>query len=113
MTDKTWKAVERKYAQLFGIREGRTGPKGENWPDAIGEGYTLEVKHRSTGIPQWLLDAVEQAEHNTNLRAPGKLPLTILHKKGQQYQDGLVVLRVRDFLDWFGPDEMPDTELPE
>lgn len=102
MADKTWKAVERAYAELFGM-DGRTGPQGEGWPDAIGNWLTLEVKHRSR-FPIWLYGAVAQARANTDLRAPGRLPLVILHRKGQRYLDGLVVLTVGDFLQNFGGD---------
>ena len=97
---KTWKAVERKIAELFGTE--RTGPLGEKHPDALSEAYAIEVKHRSK-LPQWLKDAVAQAEENGALRAPHKLPIVVLHEKHGEYdQCPVVVPSVERFIEWFG-----------
>ncbi|MBC7224758.1 MAG: hypothetical protein H5T59_10880 [Anaerolineae bacterium] len=42
---------------------------------------------------------VAQAVRNA---APGTLPLVVLHQVGDRHDDDLVVLRPRDFCDWFG-----------
>ena len=100
MTDKVWKQCEREIAARFGTE--RTGPLGEKWPDAISEAFSIEVKHRGK-LPAWLKDAVEQAQENGRLRAPEKLPIVVLHEKGQGYDRCVVLIpTLSAFLDWFG-----------
>lgn len=96
----TWKAVERAICKLFGTE--RTGPLGERWPDGISDAYAIEVKHRDS-LPLWLKDAVEQAQENGVLRCPEKLPIVVLHEKGGEYLQSIVIVpTVEQFLDWFG-----------
>ena len=60
--------------------------------------YSVEVKHRKT-LPGWLNDAVAQAHRNCSA---GKLPLVVLHQSGWRRENDLVVLRMGEFLEWFG-----------
>lgn len=90
----TWKAVELRVAKrLSGQRVGCTG---SNTPDVVTDWCEAEVKQRQF-LPKWLTTAMEQAVRNCG---HGKLPLLVLHEHGKH--DMLVVLRMSDFVEWFG-----------
>ena len=100
MTDHTWKQAEREIAKRFNTE--RTGPMGERCPDAISEAYAIEVKHRSR-LPKWLREAVEQVQDSGRRWAPHKLPIIVLHQKGQNYDECVVIVpTVERFVEWFG-----------
>lgn len=99
MADTAWKKAERQVAKRFGTE--REGPMGEYWPDAISKSYAIEVKNRDE-LPQWLHDAMDQAERNARLRAPDKLAILALHQRYQDYDKCFVVVRLADFIEWFG-----------
>jgi len=99
VTDKTWKAVERKYAEMFGgKRIPITGRIRGSAPDIQHEWLSFEVKHRKA-LPAWIHDAMNQAEMS---KKGNQLPIVILHQNRMKYEEGFVVLRVKDFLNWFG-----------
>lgn len=60
--------------------------------------YSVEVKHKAK-LPKWLNDAVSQAHRNCTA---GRLPLVVLHQSGWRRENDLVVLRMGEFLEWFG-----------
>jgi hypothetical protein len=103
MADKFWKAVERRIAKLFGTE--RIGAKNGNCqPDAINDWLTIEVVCHD--VPKWI-----RAEHQQAIdaayRMAGKnpdyhLPILVIHEKGESESTDLVVLRLSDFVDWFG-----------
>ena len=95
MTDKSWKASERIIAKRFGGR--RTGPTGRCGPDVVTDWLQVEVKSRRR-LPSWLLNALEQACSGS----AGRLPIVVLHQLGQRHDDDAVLMRLRDFQDWFG-----------
>lgn len=101
MADTTWKAAERAIAaRLRGERTGNTGGPSE---DVAHDWLSIEVKTRKS-LPAWLADAMAQAVRN----APaGRLPLLILHKAGDRHDNDLAVLRLSDFEEWFGSDDVP------
>jgi len=96
MGDKTWKQVERAVAKRLGGQ--RTGATGGATPDVATGWASVEVKTRQE-LPAWLLDAVRQAVRNAH---PNTLALVILHQVGERHDNDLVVLRLRDFEDWYG-----------
>lgn len=94
MPDKTWKAAERHIAAMLGGK--RAGPLGKRGPDVIGDiRWAPEVKERKR-LPDWLLDAMLQAELNS---PKGKTPIVVLHELGQKYEEAVVCIRLHDFLD--------------
>ena len=93
MTD-TWKATERRVAARLGGQ--RVGCTGSNTPDVTTDWADVECKHRQA-LPKWLTTAMDQAATNCG---QGKLPLLVLHEHGKH--DMLVVLRLSDFVEWFG-----------
>ena len=58
----------------------------------------IECKERKL-IPKWLAEAVAQIVTRTPAE---KLPIVVLHKKGGQHKDDVVMLRLEDFQNWFG-----------
>lgn len=95
-----WKNTERAIARLIGgVRQPITGRIRGSAPDIDHDWLSVEVKHRKK-LPLWLLDAIDQAE-KSNLTGT-KLPIVILHKQGDRYLDALCVVRLKDFLDFYG-----------
>jgi len=100
MSDVVWKAVERKLATLLsGQRVPVSGRARGYAPDISHDWLSIEVKSRKT-LPSWLLDALAQA---VAAQRGDQLPVALLHQCGRPYGDALV-MRLRDFRAWFGPD---------
>ncbi len=96
MTTSTWKHAEREIAKRLGGE--RTGPTGKATPDVIKSWLLVEIKHRKN-LPAWLLGALEQVEQHAT---DAQLSIAVLHAERMRYDDSLVVLRLGDFVDWFG-----------
>lgn len=100
-----WKATEREVARhLGGKRVPITGRQRGDVPDVAHDVYSLEIKHRKV-IPAWIENAMAQARAAAR---PGQLPLAIIHQHGRRHADNLVVLRMSDFIEWYG--DLPDEE---
>jgi hypothetical protein len=107
MTDKTWKQIERKVAgYLGGQRVPVSGRQRGDSPDIDHPWLSLEVKHRKT-LPGWLADAMDQADKSAQGH---QLPLVVLHQQQQRIADSYCVVRLKDFVEWFG--DVPDGQLP-
>lgn len=92
-----WKRAERRIAQLTGgCRVPVTGRRGQ--PDVAHPWLAIEVKTRER-LPRWLVAALAQAR---DAASSDQLPVVVLHERGMRYRDALLVLRLADFLDWFG-----------
>jgi len=93
--DKAWKRTERTLAEILGGRRipitGRT--RGET-PDIDHDRYSVEVKLRKK-LPNWIWDAIDQAE---KAKTKNKLPVVILHELNKRHLNDLVVMRLEDFL---------------
>jgi hypothetical protein len=101
MTDKSWKALERRIAAAFGTR--RTPLSGSNSghdtdSDTLSDRYYIEAKLRSK-LPFW----AEFADTRTKARSEGKKPVLAFHKKG--YPGTIVMLKLEDFLEMEQPPE--------
>ena len=73
------------------------------WAGSVAHDWlSIEVKHRRA-LPVWLCDAMVQAVAAN--RGNDKLPVVVLHQKGRRHDDDLVVLRLKDFVEWFGGDQ--------
>lgn len=94
-----WKNTERRLAALLGgKRVPVTGRQRGSAPDIEHEWLSLEVKHRRI-LPAWLHDAMDQAKAS---RLDGQLPAVILHEKNMDHAKSMVLIRLDDFLEWFG-----------
>lgn len=97
MADKSWKVHERRTAALLGGK--RTGNRGTNTNDIEHDWLAVECKHKKT-LPAWLHGAMQQAEANRD--GDHKLPIVVLHELNQRAANDFVVIRMRDFVEFFG-----------
>ncbi len=99
MTEKAWKRCEREIAGIVGgKRIPVTGRGRGDAPDIRHPWLSIEVKSRRS-FPAWLLKAVTQARAAAT---EYQLPLAVLHQEGCQHNSDLVVLRLADWVEWFG-----------
>lgn len=100
MAEKRWKRAEREVAALLGgVRVPITGRSRGSAPDVAHPYLSLEVKTREE-LPAWLHEAMTQAQAAAK---PDQLPLAVLHEVGAPYRDALCVVRLEDWVEWFGP----------
>ena len=105
MSDRAWKAWERTLARLLGGRRVPiTGRARGDVPDISHPWLAIEAKVRRE-IPFWLEDALRQAEASAG---PTQPPIAVIHKHRTAHGQALVVLRLRDWLDWFGSDDLTE-----
>lgn len=102
MTDKTWKARERRVCRLFGgERRGADYADqdgGKN--DCIGtKGWSIEIKNMARPSFAIICEDVRKAEARGN---EFDIPIGIMFKKGMRDKDGIVSMRLETFLEWFG-----------
>lgn len=97
MPTATWKSVERKIAGLLG--GVRTGNSGRNTNDVTHDWLAVEIKHRKS-LPSLIKGAMTQAR--INALKGNLLPVVVLHEERQPFTDSFVVLRLADFVDYFG-----------
>ena len=94
MTNPAWKRTERRIAALLGGRRVPvTGRQRGDVPDIAHDQLSIEVKHRAS-IPQWLCEAIEQAQASAT---PAQIPIAVIHQHGKPYADALVVMTLADF----------------
>ncbi len=100
MSDKSWKAFERRIAKAVGGKRrgadyrNREGSGGKD--DIIHEDLSPECKLLKSVSYCDLLAAAKQAERNC---PAGKVPIAIVKKKGALDADALVVMRLETFLE--------------
>ena len=102
--DAAWKKFERRVARpLGGERRGPdTSTVGGGKTDTIGtEPYAIECKYRAKPSFTDCEAAVDQAERNAH--DASLCPIGVIHRKGDEVDNSLVVMRFSTFLDWFGP----------
>lgn len=96
--DKTWKAVERRGAKLFGTRRNPLSGinSGVTGSDTRHEKFYFEFKHgASTRIsPNKLLELMVDTE--TKAAGENKTPIVVLHKKFSREMD--CYLRYKDLV---------------
>lgn len=89
MSDKTWKAEERRIAEMFGTR--RTPLSGQNsghtGADTLHPTLFIEAKQRAK-IPFW----TTWMEVRARARTEGKQPILVMHKKGSPDRVAMVDL---------------------
>ena len=90
--------IERQVADRLNGR--RLGNTGQSTPDVVSccGGYIVlgEVKHRRR-LPDWLKNALIQAECHVE---DDQLAIAVLHELHMPVGDSLVVLRLDDFCRW-------------
>jgi hypothetical protein len=96
-TVTNYKQHERKTAALLGGKRN-IDSKGSAAADVNHDFLSVECKTRKE-VPQWLLGAMQQARRAAQA---GQLPIVVLHPHGGLYANDLVIMRLSDFVDWFG-----------
>lgn len=104
MPEKAWKLTERAVASRLGGR--RVPVSGRGRGDVAHKWLAIEVKHRKR-LPKWLKEAMAQARAASGL---SQLPIVVLHEAGQCHDEDLVVLALKDFVEWFGQPNFNDDE---
>ncbi len=102
MSDKSWKAWERRLASWFpnAARRGAyTGNGRQGKPDLICPGWSIECKLLARAGYQDLLDAAKQAEDNRE--RTDDIPVAVVKRKGDLDKDALVVMRLEVFAEFF------------
>jgi len=105
MTDKSWKAFERRICSLFGGQR-----RGADYADQSGgkddcvntPGFSIELKLLKRPTYQQMFDACIQAE--TNSKSIIDIPIAIVkkNKQGLKDNDALVIMRLETFREFFG-----------
>lgn len=90
-----WKRTERRIAaELGGQRVPVTGRSRGDAPDIEHDRFSIEVKERQE-LPGWLRDAMAQA---VAAATGDRIPVTILHERGQRYRDCYALIRLSDLV---------------
>lgn len=110
---KTWKASELAIARLMGGERVPVTGRVRGWaPDVEHSWLAIEVKSWAAGMPRRVVNAMDQAikaaEWAKRKGKGDRLPIAIIHQDRQDHLNDLVVLRLRDFREWFG-DAVPPT----
>jgi hypothetical protein len=91
-----WKKSELVIAKRLGGK--RAGPTGKIGSDVLHDWLAIEVKERKRKAA-WLEDMLLQT---TKAARPGQLPIVILHWLNARHNSDIVLLRLKDFEEWFG-----------
>ncbi len=103
---RAWKRDESEIARLLGgERVPVTGRQRGYQPDVQHPWLAIEVKSLGS-LPQTMAKAIDQAEkaaaYAKRREQRDKLPVAVIHGKSSHRGNSLVVMRLDDFLDWFG-----------
>lgn len=101
MSNAAWKRTEKAVCDRLPVERVSNTALGKAKIDGEGAWLAVESKHRKT-LPQWLKDAMAQAERNGS---EGKLPIVVLHELRRWHNNDLVVMRLKDFEEWFCGEE--------
>ncbi len=118
MGEKSWKRAERRIARVLAGKRPTTqcpecgheyqryarvpvpGRQRGATPDVEHDWASVEIK-AFKNPPGWnfLVNAMEQAEEAAKY---GELPIVVVHKTACKHFSDLVVIRLPNFVDWFG-----------
>lgn len=97
---RRWKQAERELAEHVGGRRVPVSGRGRgDVPDIAHDWLSIEAKSWSA-MPERVVSALRQAEA-ANVGG-SKLPVALIHGNGERYGRALVVMRLGDFMQWFG-----------
>lgn len=98
MSDKTWKATERKIAELLGGKRRGSDFRGDTGgkTDIILPGFAIEVKQSKRPTFGLMVSAIEQAIRNRE--KPTDVSFAVIHKEGVEYKDSLVIMKLDEFI---------------
>ena len=98
MTDKTWKAVERRICKVFGGKR-----RGADYGDAKGGkndcvetlGWSIEIKNMLR--PQFKLIEEDVRKAEQRKEDPDDIPIAIMKRKRSRDADAIVCIRLEVF----------------
>lgn len=110
MTDKAWKATERKYCRMLGCER-----RGADYADFGGGkndcadncGYSAEIRHRKSFTFNEVRDQVRKAEERARFE---QVPIAISHTPGDRLDDAIVSMSWKMFRQWFVNQPAEDAE---
>ncbi len=91
-----WKDHERQIAARLGGK--RAGPTGRTGSDVLHDWLAIECKERKS-LPAWMKAAMKQS---VDAATDGLLPIVVWHVLGQRHDQDVVMMRLKDFEEWFG-----------
>lgn len=104
---RRWKESERQLAQRVGGRRVPVSGRARgDVPDIDHPWLSIEAKSWGA-MPERVVSALRQAEAAAT---DGRLPVALIHGNGERYDQALVVMRLGDFMDWFGAGGRPAEE---
>lgn len=112
MHSGTWKAWERRVAEILGgVRRG-PDTRGEHGgkTDIIHDRFAIECKRLSRPSFGLILDACKQAEKNGE---DWQEPIAVVGRKQDCWKDAIVVMRLEVFKKWRAGDWEISSEVPE
>ncbi len=95
--DKLWKAIERRVAADFDGRRVPVHSTDGMKCDVVTDNACIQVKERIS-LPVFIKDVMAQARADCE---DGKLPLVVLHEKGKQRSEDVVLIPYQDYIDWY------------
>lgn len=100
MAEPLWKKVERSIAGLLGGERVPITGRGD-LPDVVAGPLAVEVKEREK-LPEWIQQAMAQAATGAGVlfrqTQRNRVPVVVLHQKGQGHSGDCVVLMLEDFI---------------
>lgn len=93
MADKPWKRMERECAKEIGGERNPVSGRIRGYKgDAENEMLNVECKYRSRPLPNWLMEAIDQAEKAVTLSPKDQTPVVRIHVKNQRRDSDIVVM---------------------
>ena len=98
MSDRRWKRLERDVAKkLGGQRIPVTGVRAD--ADVLTPLFACQVKSRAR-LPKWLPEWLSGVTYTAAMT--GRTGILVLHTPGQELDDAVVCLRMRDWVELHG-----------
>jgi hypothetical protein len=102
LPDAAWKAFERRIAAFVGGKRRGADTRGERGgkTDIVHDSLAVEVKLLGRSAHADILNACRQAETNGEEL---QTPIAVVKRKGDQDVDAIVAMRLKTWLQWYGP----------
>lgn len=110
MTDRAWKAAERRTAKLLGGRRIPVTGIDRHGADVVTPLFHIQNKHgrnRPSYLDDWLSGICGTA------RDAEKIGLVVWSSKGEKQADAIVMMRLADFVSLHGPMQPSDADTQE
>ena len=98
---RKWRHYENRMLQKYFKTERRLDVQGRGGCDGKAQGFAIELFQRD--IPKYIEEELQQAEEDAQDDATGKplLPIAIMREKHKKDDDAIVMMRLKDFADYY------------